>query len=543
MTDSVKDAEATSTADPDLLFELERPGYRLRLRLQNEQMVCCADLEFITPAEPEPEDADSASEVPAESVESERRLPELPIEAEAKSEIFTPDELIKLLKQCDINSTIDFAALYDFCAAAAEGVSQQSVMLAKGVEPVAGEDGWFELAVKVSGEETEFEEDEHGNVDLRTLHAYSEIEPEQKLGTVHPPKDGQPGMTAHGLPIPAEKGKPFDLIAGEGVVLKYDNRLAFAEKEGRALLEKQTLRVVDEFIVSGNVDLHIGHIDFHGFVEIKGDVLDDFNIKASRGLRVAGVVGACHIESGGSMEITSMAGKESGEIICHGDLIAGYLNQVSVQCYGNIYVRKEIRNSQIKATGSIVVESGSIIGGKCVALEGIEAKVMGTTSGQKTYLAAGTYFPDADRFDYLREKLRNINRQLKLIHKALGPLERVNDLGDALDKASELRLSILNQQWEKLEQEKEQFSSELAASKPQEFSSCNPKINVVKALKEGVVISLGNATEEIKIELSGPLTLIENTGRGGLRHLSFTPLPEIAAELEAEILEEETEKQ
>lgn len=519
-------AQQNHQPDPDLFYEHEGSDYRLSLRLANEQMECRADLEFYNCDQPpdRPTDRPRKTEEPLSVTDAT---------------VLTPAELIALLNKNNITQTINFESLYCFCAAAAERISQKGVLLAQGFAAQAGSDGWFEMAVKTTGNQVEFKEDASGKVDLRTLHTFTEIEPGQKLGTVRLPRDGSSGMTANGLTIPPEKGKPFDLIAGAGVILKYDNRIAFAEKSGRAMLDKQTLSVVDELIIPGDIDLQVGNVDFHGFVEIKGDVPDDFTVKASKGLRVAGVVGACQIESGGSVVIGSMAGKETGQIICHGDLHASYLNQTKVLCYGSVFVANEIRNSQIKATGRIVVERGAIIGGRCVALEGIEAKALGATSGLATELVAGVYFPDADRFDYLQKRLRNIDRQLRSIHEALGPLDRVKELNEAFDNASEQRLSILNQQWEKLEQEKEQSLMELTASQPQLFSHSNPKINAIKAINEGVKVHLGRSSTVFKIELSGPVTLIENTRLGGIRQLSLSPLKKLATEIEEKIIAEE----
>lgn len=539
MSEATVATQQTNPPDPNLLHQQEYPGYRLSLRLANEQLKCRADLQILKGVPIAIEAENETTEAEESRSENSAATNATTLDVAADTTALTPPELISLLHKYNISQTINFDGLYRFCAAAAEKRAQQDVLLAEGYGATSGTDGWFELAVKTKPEQTEFEEDANGRVDLRTLHTFTEIEVGQKLGTVHPPQEGTPGMTANGLPIPAEKGKPFPLIAGQGVILKYDDRIAFAERAGRALLDKQTLSVVDELIVSGDLDLKVGNIDFHGYVEIKGDVPDDFSVKASKGIRISGVIGNGQIESGGSMEIGSVAGKETGKIICHGDFKANYLNQAMVLCYGNVFVSNEIRNSHVKATGQIIVERGSIIGGRCIALEGIEAKILGATSGLHTELVAGIYFPDADRFDYLHERLSNINRQLKLIHEALGPLERVKELGEAFDNASELRLSILNLQWEKLEQEKEQSIMELAASQPQVFSHCNPKVNAIKAIKEGVKVRLGQAVTEFKIERSGPLTLIENTREGGLRQLSLSPLNKLAIEIEEEILEEE----
>lgn len=135
--------------------------------------------------------------------------------------------------------------------------------------------------------------------------------------------------------------------------------------------------------------------------------------------------------------------------------------------------------------------------------------------------------------------MEEIDNQLKLIHSALGPLDQSLKLELALANASNLRLSILNQKWEKLEQEKELCLTELEASCPQTFSSCNPKINVLSSIKEGVVVCLGGETETFKTKISGPLSLVENTMDGGLRQLTMSALEKLASLIEEDLLAEQ----
>jgi hypothetical protein len=52
-----------------------------------------------------------------------------------------------------------------------------------------------------------------------------------------------------------------------------------------------------------------------------------------------------------------------------------------------------------------------------------------------------------------------------------------------------------------------------------------------------VVVCLGQSSEKFTRERSGPLTLIENTREGGLRHLSHSPLNQSAILLEKQILQ------
>ncbi len=515
-----------------LLCVEENERYRLALKTDKWKLVCSAAIErlpVLEDAAAENHDDRETTVAPAAENTSDNRAEPL----------LAAHEVIRLLQRHNIVQAIDYAAVYDFCAQIDLGLDPEPTVLARGVPPQPGEDGRFELIVKVFGDEIELQEDESGRVDHKDLHAYTEIEVGQKLGLVHSPKAGMPGMTVAGGPIPAEPGQPFELIAGEGVELKYDRRVAFATKAGRAVLEKQVLSVVDLLSVPGDVDLTIGDINFNGLVEIKGEVPDDFDVKAGKGLKLHGPVGACQIESGGPIEMTSMAGKEIGSIVCRGDLRATFLNQVSVFCYGDVIVTNEIRNCRIKSTGRITVERGAIIGGKCIALAGIEAQDIGTPSGQRTVLLSGRYFPDEDRFTYLHQRTTQIDGQIKAISEAIGPLKRL--IGNAPDiaPAAERRLVILQEQLDKLKAEKMHTQAEIKASAPQNPAGRNPKINIHKHLLEGVEINLGETWEKVTIERRGPLSVIENSEEGGLRYLPLSPLSLEAKALEEQLLAEE----
>jgi uncharacterized protein (DUF342 family) len=518
-----------------VLLEVQRPRYRLRLCLEKDGLECRADLDLLPPSSKPPLEDTTEPPVAGEPDEEDKLDTRF-----LRSDTPSVDEMLRLLKMFGIDETVDRAEVEGLCVNAADGVGAKNVLLAQGVAPVGGEDGWFEMFFKHGDARPEYYEDEKGRVDLRTLHTCTEIKPEQKLGVVHGPKAGKNGMTVRGEVLPAAAGKAFDLIAGTGVHLKYNRRIAFATKAGRALLDRKTLSVVDELVITGNLDLGVGNINFHGFVEVRGDVLDDFSIKATRGMRISGNVGACRLEAEGPIEIGSMSGGGTGQIICHGLLKAKYLNQVQVSCYGHVCVTNEIRHSQIKATGQILVERGVIIGGKCTALEGIEARELGAASGVRTHLVAGRYFPDVDRFDYLHRRRVEIDQQLKLITDALGPLEQGRSLRGLLENASEQRLIILNQQWEKLEEEKARVDAEIRVSSHQIISSRNPKINVHKVIKEGVVVCLGQASERFSSDLAGPVSLIENSREGTIRHLGLSPLSQSALVLEKELLQLES---
>ena len=450
-----------------------------------------------------------------------------------------PSELVTVLKQYDITETVDLESLASFCTKAAQGENPQKFLLAKGVAPVTGENGWFDLLANTGKEKTTFEEDDKGRVDFKAVQTFTNIEAGQVIGIIHPPGPGTPGTSITGQPITAKEGAPVSLIAGDGVMISKDGTQAIAQKPGRVVFENRYLSIAEEFVVTGDVDLKVGNINFNGVVDIKGDILDDFHITASKGINITGSVGACQLQAGGPVSIGSMNGMGVGTIKCRGTLRAKSLNYVTVECWGDVLVTNEIRNSVIKATGKISVEQGLIAGGQAIALEGIEARIFGTQAGTKTHLTSGVFFPEGDRLQYLRTRTKSVSYQLSRLSEALKAIKQkpVEQMRPGLREATELRLGVLSQRQVNLEEEQVVLNEELANFSATDHPTANPKINAGVAVREGVIISLGETTEEIKFERSGPVSIIENTGEEGLRFLTRSPLITPAAQLEKAELE------
>ena len=486
-----------------LLGEFVNDAYTLRIEAHNNQLECRANITV----------HDTANSIP-------------------------PAELISILRNHNITKTVDLEQVAIFCSEAALGEDPQQFILARGSEPIHGEDGWFELIVATGKEKTDLVEDKSGRVDFKSLQNFSNVVPEQQVGNIHLPSAGEAGHTISGEVIPQLEGKPSPIIAGSGVRISEDGTQAIAEQEGRAVFDSNVISIAEEFVVNGDVDLSIGHISFNGFVDIKGDVLDDFNISATKGINITGAVGTCQISSDGPVTIGTMAGRGIGKIICHGTLQARYLNQVRVECWGDVNISHELRNAVVKSTGSINIPTGLVTGGEIVALEGVEVKILGARAGAKTNVTSGVYFPETDRLKYLRNQVKSLVEQIKKIGETLTLLNKKpsSTQRKALREATELRIGILTQRQVNLEEEREELAEELLNFAVDEHPTANPKINILGTLKEGVSIELGESSDEIKTEISGPVSIIENTEHGGFRYLTYSPFKISTDEMEEETL-------
>lgn len=437
-----------------------------------------------------------------------------------------PAELITLLRNHRITDTVDLEQVAVFCSEAALGENPSNVILAKGTKAINGKDGWFELVVTTGKEESDLAEDDSGRIDFKSIQTFSNIEGGQQIGNIFLPTEGTAGKTIYGEAISPYPGKTCGIIAGAGVHFSEDGTQAIADQQGRVLFENKALSITEEFVVSGDVDLSIGHITFNGFVDVKGDVLDDFNITATKGINITGAVGNGQIISDGPVTVGSMAGMGKGKIISKGDFQARYLNHATVECWGDVNISNEVRNSTVKATGSINVPKGLITGGELVALEGIEAKALGSHSGAKTVLTSGVYFPETDRLTFLRNRLKSLVDQLSNITSTLNTLngKPLSNLRPALRDAFQLRIDILTQRRSALDDEREDVGEELLQFSLDEHPTANPKINVMDAIRDGVSLNLGETSDEIPTDISGPVSVIENAKEGGFHYLTYSPL-------------------
>jgi len=458
------------------------------------------------------------------------------------SNSISPADLISILRNHDITTTVDLEQVAIFCTEAAQGEDPEQFVLAQGKPPIHGQDGWFELIVATGKDAPDRAEDARGKIDFKRVQTFTNVDPDQHIGTIHPPTEGEAGHTITSEAVPPLAGKPCQTRAGSGVNIDKESGHAIAQQAGRAIFDNNMLSVVDEFVVNGDVDLKVGHISFNGFVDIKGDILDDFNISATKGINVTGAVGVCEISSEGPITIGAMAGKGRGKIIGSSTLHARYLNRVNVECRGDVIITHETRNSTIKSTGRVVVGKGLITGGEIVALEGIEVKTLGAQAGAKTSVTSGIYFPEADRLNFLRNQVKNLVSQLKRISTTLKSLNKkpLTNQRKALREAIELRIGILTQRQVNLDTEREELAEELLNFAAEDHPTANPKINVLGLLKEGVLINLGESHEEITTEISGPVSIVENPQQGGLRYLMFSPLQINADDLDSALEFEET---
>lgn len=420
------------------------------------------------------------------------------------------EELQGLLAADGITVGLNDTALQQLISESQSNKSSNA-LVAGGLPPLKGDDGRLEYSFvaleRPASVEPEDEQDtEKRQVDFKVVQQFINVEPDQEIGRILPPTSGTPGTTVRGKPVAAEAGKALLLKMGQHVHTGGDDgSTLIAEIHGRVKLDGDTISVVEEYVVEGDVDFSVGNIRFNGFVEVRGDVLDGFQVSASKGIKITGNVGSCRLISHGNIEFCGMDGQGKGSILCGGDLIAHFIHDSSVECWGNMLIDVELRNCTVHCRGNL--SSGLLSGGDYISLAGVQVKRLGAPSAVKTVIHTGVDYHDLDRMHILLEQLDTLQQQLL---KTKDP----HELKQLADKKQQLARIIV----------------EIRSRHPE---GANAKVNVKDKIHEGVTIYLGDAVEEFAREEAGPVSLIENSLAGGLRRLSLTSLDVNATDLES----------
>lgn len=422
------------------------------------------------------------------------------------------DELTAFLKQYSVREGIDQQAFDDFLVKAAAGQQLVDVLLASGTPPVTGTDEYISITVDSSTEVLDYDE-ALTDRDMHIVQTFINVSSGDEIGRIIPAGAGTPGRNISGQPIPPQPGKPLHVTIGKNIRTEEGGTLLIAAATGRFCQSAGEISVEEEYLVKGDVNFRIGSINFKGVVEVRGDVLDNFNITATKGLTVTGNIGVCSIVSDGDITFCGMDGQEKGTIVCGGTLRANFIHDVVVECVGDVIVGVEIHNCTVRTLGRIVVDKGAISGGSFIAQGGIEAKKLGSASSQHTKLQAGVDYHDVELLEKLFAALAEAHDKAKQ--------------SQSLSEITELRSTAAS------------LTDSIMSIRSKADPAANAKINAKAVLYENVQLTLGATTETIKEQKDGPLSVIENSIDGGLRYLSMTSLNVKAADIELAFVREQ----
>jgi len=186
----------------------------------------------------------------------------------------------------------------------------EPVVIASGVPPTPGKDGYLEILFNKKPVTLNIDSDV---VDFRETSTVVSVEAGEQLVEVHPPSPGTQGIAVTGEAVDPPRPREIRLQAGKGVVLSEEGTRAYAQVGGRPWLrEAGLLKIVycePLYVHNGDVDIKTGHLRFKGDVRVLGNVCEAMEVEAAGVLEVQGLITMARVIS-------------MGKIVIHGNVIS-----------------------------------------------------------------------------------------------------------------------------------------------------------------------------------------------------------------------------
>lgn len=236
------------------------------------------------------------------------------------------------------------------------------------------------------------EADEYGQVDYTNLHLIRNVKQGQEICRLVPPTEGIPGRTVLDQEIPARSGRPVSLPKGRNTEIGEDGLTLIASMAGHVEFTGRSFQVKPVLDIQGNVDFSTGDINFIGDINIGGDVLSGFTLRAMGNIHVGGVIeSGSSVEAGGDLVVVKgILGGGTAVVRSQRSIFSKYIENAT------IYVRENLQtdciiNGSVYCDGEVIVRSGRgcIMGGRIWASKMVSAQTVGSQSEIRTSIALG----------------------------------------------------------------------------------------------------------------------------------------------------------
>lgn len=343
--------------------------------------------------------------------------------------------LLEAINNAGIKKGIDV----DRIDSIAQGRYFQIFPLAIGVYPVHGADG--EIIDRIPREkETGIKEDEKGNVDFKDLNLFQNIQKDDIICEIIPPTNGTDGYDVKGRTLTGKKGKDARVPAGRHTVLSQDKLFLLSESNGHIIFENGRFQVEEKLVISHDVDMSVGNLDFVGDIIIHGDVLNGFEVKAEGSVFVKGMVEGAKIIAGKDIEIgKGMNGNRQGVLRAQGNVKCTFLENSTIYTGGFIHAESIVCCDVFcDNTVSVRYGKGVIIGGNIMAMHLIEARIIGSKANRETAITLGV-------MPHVVTEKKEVEKELKTVKDTLEKLEKNINYLKSLTSLSPEKEAILRQ--------------------------------------------------------------------------------------------------
>jgi uncharacterized protein len=397
------------------------------------------------------------------------------------------EHLEMLLDQSGIVFGLQWEGLRNYCENKEVVKSFFNVAVAKGTAVTPGKSGHIELLKRP-----------YNSTIKPDLENFDQVGPEEEIAIIHPPIRGIPGMSVMGEEIPAPAIQLADYRSNSSIktVTSGDQTVLISTLQGYLSRYNQELSVHSELVLNEDITIHRGNLIYSSDVTLNGNISENVSLNIGGNLSIMGMVSQSHLAVDGNLLIDKgVFGKGECKISVGKNLNCRYLNEVELDCEGNICIEKEIFNSQIWTRTKCASPRAIIIGGSVFAHHGLDCLSLGSELGLKTLVTVGL-----DKREYRIEH--------ELLPKIAELKEQLARAEEVFPKASSNTKESLLKHISELKNEIESRESEIAHFKEKMLEQDHTaNISIKETLFPGVTVMVGNKDYTILEKLEGPLTV------------------------------------
>ncbi|GEL75852.1 DUF342 domain-containing protein [Tenuibacillus multivorans] len=356
------------------------------------------------------------------------------------------------------------------------------VVIAEGLEPVKGQDGYMEFHVDL---DVKMMINGQHSVDFKEIMKIPKVETGNRLATAINPTEGVPGKNIFGEALAPQPGKPVHIKAGENTTFKESDQSFYATDDGKVSVTQKDIRVLPLYEVSQSLDLHTGNVDFNGSILIKGDVPEGFSVKARGDITVYGLVEAASLEAGGSVFVReALVGLGEGSIQAGLDIHIKNVNQGNLNAGRNIIVDQSIFHSTVTARETVHCQRGNIVGGSVSAGQKVICRDVGNRMNTKTRIYLGENKQEIEKRQQMEQEIEGFKEQITKLEK-LGDQLRMIQKQKGLSPKEEKMLEKQKYSLEKLKLNLTDLESEY--NNEQSYISEENNLDFIKLTANGII--------------------------------------------------------
>ena len=395
----------------------------------------------------------------------------------------------------------------------AEVASQGRLLVAEGIRPVAGKDGWVEFSEKANPK-TETTEKEQ-KVDFHSLGWIHNVLEGETVAVIHLPEPGVPGKSVTGKVVPCAVGKSAQVKLGKFAARHpEDPQKIIASTDGNLQIGSSGLVDVEPMVtIRGDVDYATGDIDFVGAVVVTGDVKAGFSVKAKKSVEIRGNVEDAKIECGGDVVIQKgFVGQGKGIVDAQGNVTVQRVLNQTVTSGKDVVIAREAICAKVRANERIVSPKGAFVG--CVLEAGKEIEVLNLGIGDQGQAKArvGQRGLILERQNTNDKEIVQVQKQLSDIKEVIFKLVRAELDAGSLTRDQQSAHVKLREMQASLQKAMESRLKERENLKLQLHETVSARIVVHDTLFSNVFVEVNGVKKMIQNSLK-EVVLVENGGK------------------------------